>query len=76
MRPAIEIRMSWKMDGRRGVAKSGSAGREGFALMRNPEKNLIAFQAFPTENSDASPSEPTPRDGFVIYESEFEPRVA
>jgi len=33
----------WELDGRRGTKTIGGEQRDGFALMRDPERGLLAF---------------------------------
>ena len=63
------------MDGRHGTAKFGDSERNGFALMHDPDKRLIAFHALGDESDGRTPAEPFPRDQFVIAEDAFEPKA-
>ena len=69
-------RMSWKMDGRHGAARFGDSRREGFALMRDQIRHLIAFHALPDEGYLPGGREPSSPDQFVISEGDFEPNAA
>lgn len=69
-------RMSWQMDGRTGAAKVGDSRREGFALMRDEGRQLIAFHVLPDDASTPGGSEPAPLDQFVISDGDFEPNAA
>jgi hypothetical protein len=64
------------MDGRRGGAKVGDSRREGFALMRDQGRHLIAFHVLTDQGDGPAPPEPSPSDQFVISESDFEPNAA
>jgi len=64
--------VGWKMDGRTGTARIGSSQRSGFALLRDPDKGLIAFHAV-DDSPGPAPAEPTPTDQIVIAEEAFEP---
>lgn len=62
------------MDGRNGAVTVGDSRREGFALMRDRGRHLIAFHVVPDE--DCEPAEPSPLDQFAMSEGDFEPDVA
>ena len=62
-----------KMDGRNGKAEIGGIRFQGFALMRDSLRRLIAFQATPEELWALSATESPTRDQFVISEDAFEP---
>jgi hypothetical protein len=64
--------MSWQMDGRHGGAKVGESQRQGFAMMRDQARHLIAFHLLPNEADGLTPAEPAPLDQFVISEGDFE----
>ena len=64
--------MPWQTDGRTGVASIGATQREGFALLRDAEKGLVAFHArLDTEVFDPSNPRPRPESQFVIPEAAF-----
>ena len=62
--------MAWETDGRLGVATIGGDRREGFAMLRDAVKRLVAFQSFPARSV-------TPQESaigqFTITEDQFEP---
>ena len=64
------------MDGRNGVATVGESRREGFALMRDQGRQLIAFHVQPDDAYVPSGAEPLPLDQFVISEGDFKPNAA
>ena len=68
--------MSWKIDGRHGAAKVGESRREGFALMHDRARRLIAFQAVPDEAYLPAGSEPSELREILIDEVDFEPNAA
>ena len=68
--------MSWQIDGRIGAANVGDSRREGFALMRDQARRLIAFRVRSGEGCRLARSEPAPLDQFVISEGDFEPDAA
>ena len=68
--------MSWVMDGRQGGAKVGESRREGFALMRNQARHLIAFHVLVDESDGPAHREPALLDQYVISEGDFEPNAA
>jgi hypothetical protein len=65
--------VGWKIDGRKGRAIFGGSRREGFALMRDPDKRLIAFQPSDDDNFHRDPSQPSTTDQLLIREEAFEP---
>lgn len=69
-------RMSWQMDGRTGGTKVGDSRREGFALMRDQARHLIAFHVVLDQGDGPAPPEASLFDQFVISESDFEPNAA
>ena len=68
--------MSWQMDGRNGAARFGDSRRNGFALMRDQDRHLVAFHILPDEGYRAAAPEPPPPHQFVISEGDFEPDAA
>lgn len=68
--------MSWQMDGRIGAVTVGESRREGFALMRDKGRHLIAFHVLPGEAYAPSGPEPSLLDQFVISDADFEPTAA
>jgi hypothetical protein len=68
--------MSWQMDGRNGAARVGDSRREGFALMRDQGRHLIAFHVLPDEGYGPAAPEQRPPPQFVISEGDFEPDAA
>ena len=62
--------MAWETDGRRGVATIGGDRREGFAMLRDAVKRLVAFQSFPIGQFTV---EDSAGDQFTITEDQFEP---
>lgn len=69
-------RMSWQMDGRNGAARLGDSRREGFALLRDQGRHLIAFEVVPDEGYGPAVHEPRLLHQFVISEGDFEPDAA
>ena len=69
-------RMSWQMDGRNGTARLGDSRREGFALMRDQARHLIAFHSLCDQAYGPAGPERSPLDQFVISEGDFEPDAA
>jgi hypothetical protein len=65
--------MPWEIDVRKGTATIGALRREGFTLMRNREKRLIAFHVVEEHSYNAAPMSPRTNDQFVISEEAFEP---
>ena len=68
--------MSWQMDGRIGASTVGESRREGFALMRDDGRHLIAFHVLPNDAYTPGGPEPSPLDQFVISDDDFEPSAA
>ena len=64
------------MDGRNGVATVGESRREGFALMRDQGRHLVAFHVRSNDTYASGGPEPSPLDQFVISEGDFEPDAA
>ena len=69
-------RMSWQLDGRHGAVMQGASRREGFALMRDQARQLIAFQTVPKDGDGTGDEEPARGEYFVIGEGDFEPTAA
>ena len=65
--------MAWELDGRRGTTMIGGEQRDGFALMRDPERGLLAFHAVPPGPFDPTASRPPAAEQFVIDEKGFKP---
>ena len=65
--------MAWELDGRRGTTTIGGKQRDGFALMRDPEKGKLAFHAVPPGPFDPTASRPPAAEQFVIDEDAFKP---
>ena len=66
--------MPWEIDVRKGVAVIGSIKRQGFTLMCDREKRLLAFHACEELDFYADAlSRERPTDQFVISEDAFEP---
>jgi hypothetical protein len=70
--PEID-RMGWEIDVRKGTATIGATRREGFALMRDREKRLIAFHANDRSDERAAFSPMREPDQFVVEEDAFFP---
>lgn len=69
-------RMSWRMDGRNGAARVGDSRREGFALMHDEGRGLIAFHVLPDEADAPAGPELSALHQFVISDGDFEPNAA
>lgn len=64
------------MDGRNGAVTLGDSRREGFALMRDRGRHLIAFHVLPDQGYGPATAEASPLRQFVISERDFEPDAA
>jgi hypothetical protein len=64
------------MDGRSGGAKVGDSRREGFALMRDQARHLIAFHVVLQHGDGPASPEASLFDQFVISDADFEPTAA
>ena len=64
--------MSWELDGRKGIAEIGNARLEGFALMRDPAKHLIAFHIDSRNGMGPSDHGSSTTEQFLIDEDAFE----
>jgi hypothetical protein len=68
------LEVPWKIDIRQGVAVIGNTRRQGYTLMRDPEKRIFAFHAVEDDAYDPAAVEAhRPNDQFVIQEEAFEP---
>ena len=66
----------WEADGRRGSAVVVGERCDGFAMMRDRERRLIAFHSMPADfQIGASNIAPSGTSQFTIHESDFRPYV-
>jgi hypothetical protein len=64
--------MAWETDVRKGTARIGTTTREGFILMRDRDKRVVAFHA--TDSDERRSFLPLhEEDQFVVPEEAFEP---
>jgi hypothetical protein len=70
---AYSVAMPWEIDGRPGTAVVGESEMEGFALMRDRTRRLIAFHARVSQGFDPTNPAPKGAEEFVISEEAFRP---